>query len=293
MTARAYAKINFGLRILGRRPDGYHDLETVFHQINLYDELEFRLHENTVILSTSLKELPSGESNLCVRAAQLLRDLTGTRDGAEITLRKNIPLGAGLGGGSADAAATLLGLTNLWNLDVSVSELHSLALSIGSDVPFFLTGGTAYATGRGELLEPLAVNLPYWIIVVTPPIHVSTAWAYKSLQGREFGERKDLRRVLMTHMHEPETLARELVNDFEESVFASHPEIMRIKERMLELGADCALMSGSGASVFSLARSEATAKKLIDELSPLGRVSSSPPFFSPRREDLTNEKDGR
>ncbi len=171
--------------------------------------------------------------------------------------------------------------------------MHSLALSLGSDVPFFLTGGTAYATGRGELLEPLAVNLPYWIIVVTPPIHVSTAWAYKSLQGREFGKRLDLRRVLMTHLQEPEILSRELVNDFEESVFTAHPEIMKIKERMLELGSECALMSGSGASVFSLTKSEATAKKLIDELSAFGRISSSPPFFSPRREDLPNEKEAR
>lgn len=290
MTTRAYAKINLGLRILGRRPDGYHDLETVFHHINLFDELEFRLHENAVVVSTTLNELPTDNSNLCVKAAHLLRDLTGTRDGVEIMLRKNIPLGAGLGGGSADAAATLKGLVSLWNIDVSMSELHSLALSLGSDVPFFLIGGTAYATGRGELLEPFALNLPYWIIVVTPPVHVSTAWAYKNLNRKEHNERTDLRRVLTEHIHVPGVLARELANDFEESVFQAHPEIKEVRDRMLELGADCAFMSGSGASVYALTKSEATAKRLLDELSPVGRISSSPPFFSPATTDANHAK---
>jgi len=291
MTIRAYAKINLGLRILGRRPDGYHDLETVFHQINLFDELDLRLHENAVALSTNLSDLPSDESNLCVRAAHLLRDLTGTRDGVEITLRKNIPLGAGLGGGSADAAATLKGLAQLWNLDVSSSELRSLALSLGSDVPFFLAGGTAYATGRGEVLEPLTLNLPYWIVVVTPPVHVSTAWAYRTLQGREPRQRADLRSVLNDHLHNPEILGRELANDFEESVFQAHPQIRQARDRMLALGAGCALMSGTGASVFGLTKSEGTAKRLIDELSTIGRVSSSPPFFFPTEGDAANPKD--
>ena len=209
----------------------------------------------------------------------------------EITLRKNIPLGAGLGGGSADAAATLKGLAQLWNLDVSSSELRSLALSLGSDVPFFLAGGTAYATGRGEVLEPLTLNLPYWIVVVTPPVHVSTAWAYRTLQGREPRQRADLRSVLNDHLHNPEILGRELANDFEESVFQAHPQIRQARDRMLALGAGCALMSGTGASVFGLTKSEGTAKRLIDELSTIGRVSSSPPFFFPTEGDAANPKD--
>jgi len=292
MTIRAYAKINLGLRILRRRPDGYHDLETVFHQIKMFDELELRLHENAIVFSTNLNDLPTDESNLCVRAAHLLRDLTGTRDGAEITLRKNIPLGAGLGGGSTDAAATLKGLVHLWNLDVSPAELQSLALSIGSDVPFFLSGGTAYATGRGELLEPLSLHVPYWIIVVTPPVHVSTAWAYKNLMRREPSLRADLRQILLEQLGNPEGLKANVLNDFEESVFQAHPEIRKAKELMLGLGADFALMSGTGASVFGLTRSESTAKSLIDGLSSVGRVSASPPLFSPLRENTTSPRDG-
>ncbi len=289
MTIHAYAKINLGLRILRRRPDGYHDLETVFHQVRMFDQLEMRLHENAIAISTDLEDLPTDESNLCVRAAHLLRDLTGTRDGAEIVLRKNIPMGAGLGGGSADAAATLKGLVRLWNLDVSPTELRSLALSIGSDVPFFLSGGSAYATGRGEVLEPLSLNVPHWIIVVIPPVHVSTAWAYKNLKKPAPSMQADLRHILAEQLNNPEGLRANLQNDFEEIVFEAHPEIKGAKELMLREGADFALMSGTGASVFGFARSEAAAKNLLEKLSPLGRVSVSPPFFSPPADDQTPE----
>lgn len=281
MTARAYAKINLGLRVLGKRPDGFHDLQTVFHQIDLFDELEFRLHEHSVSISTNRKDVPEDQSNLCVRAANLLRDLTGTHDGVEILLRKNIPLGAGLGGGSSDAAATLKALVRLWNLEIAAPELLSLAMSIGSDVPFFLLGGTAYATGRGEILEPLPLRVPYWIIVVTPPVHVSTTWAYRNLPRAESSERSDLRSILSDHIHDTETLAKSLTNDFEEVVFQAHPVIREAKETLLRYGAEIALLSGSGSSVFGLVRSESTAKKIVERIASSGRISVSPPFFSP------------
>ncbi len=281
MITRAFAKINLGLRVLGKRQDGYHDLATVFHQIDMFDELDVRLHEHDIKLSTNLSDLPTDGSNLCVRAAHLLRDLTGSPDGVDINLRKNIPIGAGLGGGSADAAATLKALVQLWNLDIAPSELQSLALTIGSDVPFFLNGGTAYATGRGELLEPIALNLPYWIIVVTPPVHVSTAWAYKNLKRREPAIGTDLRMVLKENLHNPEILSKSLTNDFEDVVFETHPEIRAVKEALLNNGADVALLSGSGASVFGLVRSESTAKNLLSLLPPFGRVSSTRPGFAP------------
>jgi 4-diphosphocytidyl-2-C-methyl-D-erythritol kinase len=122
-------------------------------------------------------------------------------------------------------------------------------------------------------------------------VRVSTAWAYKNLQRKEIGQRIDLRRVLMEHLHTPDVLSRELTNDFEESVFLAHPEIKEVRDQMLELGAECALMSGSGASVFALTKLEATAKRLLDKLSGVGRICSSPPFFSPTQEDPKNAKD--
>ncbi|GJQ19762.1 MAG: 4-diphosphocytidyl-2-C-methyl-D-erythritol kinase [Bacteroidia bacterium] len=282
MKTRAYGKINLGLRVLRKRPDGYHDIETVFHQVDIADELTFRLHERDVIFSTTHPDLANDRTNLCLRAAHLLRDLTGIQDGAEIMLAKNIPLGAGLGGGSADAASTLKSLRALWNLDISDDELRTLAVSLGSDVPFFLNGGSAYATSRGEHLEPLRLGLPYWIIVVTPPIHVSTATAYNNLRRTsEHMSLVDFKSVLLNHLHEPEVLASKLVNDFEPVVFGLHPEIRDLKQAMLRHGAEVALLTGSGSSVFALTKSEATAHALMRNLEPLGRVFVTKPFFSP------------
>lgn len=281
MTTRAYGKINLGLRILRKRSDGFHDIETVFHQIDLFDELSFRLHESDILLTSSSSELPTDKTNLCVKAAHLLRDLTGIQDGVEIALKKNIPMGAGLGGGSTDAAATLLTLTRLWNLEISPEELHSLATVLGSDVPFFLIGKTAYATSRGERLEPMTLRLPYWIVLVTPAVHVSTAWAYKMLRRDEHPlPPAGFKSVLLEHAGDPELLSRTLTNDFEQVVFDIHPEIRSIKEIMLEEGAEIALMSGSGSSVFALTRSEAMAARLASRLDHVGRVFLTRPHFS-------------
>lgn len=281
MTTRAYGKINLGLRILRKRSDGYHDIETVFHQIDLFDELSFRLHERDILLTSTASELPTDKTNLCVRAAHLLRDLTGIQEGVEIALKKNIPVGAGLGGGSTDAAATLLTLTRLWNLEISPDELQSLAAGLGSDVPFFLVGNTAYATSRGERLEPMAVRLPYWIVLVTPPVHVSTAWAYKMLRRDENPlPAAGFKSVLLEHAGDTELLSRTLTNDFEQVVFEIHPEIRSIKETMLDEGAEVALMSGSGSSVFALTRSEAIAARLASRLDQSGRVFLTKPHFS-------------
>jgi len=286
MTARAYAKINLGLRILRKRSDGYHDLETVFHQIDQYDELEFRLHEHAVILTSNHPSVPTDDSNLCVQAANLLRDLTGTSDGVEIALRKNIPLGAGLGGGSSDAALTLKSLVGLWNLDISPQELHTLALSLGSDVPFFLEGGSAYATGRGELLAPLSLSLPYWILVVTPPVHVSTAWAYKTLARKTPLPLKEFNITLLNHLHHPEILSMELTNDFEPIVLEAHPELRRIRETLLNGGMEMVFLSGSGSSIFGMTKSEATAKQQMKKFSSTATVSLTPPFFSPLKQQV-------
>lgn len=281
MIIRAYAKINIGLHVLGKRPDGYHNIETVFRLINLYDELEFVQDDEGIAFTSNIPLLANDNTNLCIRAANLLRDLTGIHMGVEITLKKRIPLGAGLGGGSSDAAAVLKGLTKLWSLDISIEELQTLSATLGSDVPFFFTSQTAYATSRGERLTPFTVQIPYWILVVTPDIHVSTTWAYSNVHLQQAQNRPDLRGLLETAIDKPAILRSNVTNDFEESVFREFSDISKLKETLLEEGAEFALMSGSGSSVFGFFSSEAKAQHLRSELSSRYSVSITEPQFKP------------
>lgn len=282
MTLRAYAKINLGLQILGKRPDGYHDIETIFHQIDLYDEIDIVHNESGVHFTTDSPNVPADASNLCVRAATILHDLTGAQGGVEITLRKRIPIGAGLGGGSTDAATVLKGICKLWDLDISLQELHLLSSGLGSDVPFFLNGGTAYATGRGEKLEPLNLSMPYWIVVVTPPVHISTVWAYTNFVLNPHLRRENIKAVVTDGLREPRMLVNKLRNDFEPLVFQQYPEIMRVKELLVKGGADFALMSGSGSSVFGLFSNEPYAKEITEQLAAHYTVSLTKPHFKPK-----------
>ena len=281
MRVRAYAKINLGLHVLGKRSDGYHSIETVFRLINLYDELEMVQNDQGIHFSSNDPRLSDDRTNLCLRAANLLRDLTGSHTGVEMRLTKRIPIGAGLGGGSSDAAATLRGLTKLWSLDISTEELQTISATLGSDVPFFFTGLTAYATGRGELLESMVLPIPYSILVATPPIHVSTAWAYSSLKLNPAQKRPNLRDLLTASLRDPAELRRKLTNDFEETVFQKHPEIKELKEKLLNGGADLALMSGSGSSVFGLFSSAEKARELASAIADGCTTSVTEPQFKP------------
>ena len=279
MKLLAYAKINLGLHVLARRPDGYHDLETVFHQINQCDEIEILPHA-TFEFSTESAEVPRDSSNLCFRAASLLQQKFGVSDGASIRLKKRIPVGAGLGGGSSDGAAVLKGLTRLWNLRVEPSALHELAAELGSDVPFFLYGGTSFATGRGEQLKAFKVRVPYWILVVTPPIHVSTAWAYSNLKPASSGARSDLQATVLKAMADSQSGGL-LTNDFEPLVFSAYPEIRAIKDSMLHEGSHCTLLSGSGSSVFGLFADEKRARKVAKLFPGNHTISLTEPNFQP------------
>ncbi|WP_457651782.1 4-(cytidine 5'-diphospho)-2-C-methyl-D-erythritol kinase [Rhodocaloribacter sp.] len=263
----APAKINLGLHVLRKRPDGYHDLETVLLRIGWADRLTARPSDR-LTLTCSDPALPTDEGNLCMRAALRLREAFGVTRGAALHLDKRVPYGAGLGGGSSDAAATLRLLVALWGLDASEARLHRLAAALGSDVPFFLGPEAAFATGRGERLLPLRdprtgapYRLPFPLVVVAPPVHVSTPAAYALVRPRA-ADRPDLRALVASN-----DLARwraELVNDFEAPVFAAHPALRRVKERLVEAGAGYASLSGSGAAVFGLfedaARAQAAAE---------------------------------
>lgn len=280
MKLRAYAKINIGLNVLGKRSDGYHDLETVFHEIDCFDEIELERHDKITMTADSIL-VPIDGSNLCLSAAKLLQKEKHIRQGVMIHLKKNIPIGAGLGGGSSDAAAVLCGLNRFWELNLSNNQLRSLAVQIGSDVPFFVDGGTAYATGRGEILEPFSFALPFWIAVVTPLIRISTAWAYNHISPKRNGKGNGLQAKLVKQISNPQKLASIAQNDFEQSVFQTYPELSRIKEKLKEMDAVFSLMSGSGSSIYGFFEDEKKALAAISSFPKNYQTSITAPSFKP------------
>ncbi len=280
MTIRSYAKINLGLRVLGKRADGFHDLVTVFHRVDLFDTLRFEATDGGISLESNRDDIPTDDGNLCVRAARLL--LAQQRGaGVHIVLQKNIPAGAGLGGGSSNAAAVLRYLPPLLGLKFPEEELLEMAALLGSDVPFFLHGGSALARGRGEILEHFSWQSPWWILLVNPGIHVSTAWAYGSLRLKETQEEPDLRSALMDAHVDRGALARLLRNDFEEPVMEAFPPIRDTRQRLIDGGAAGAMMSGSGSSVFGLFHDEATAHACAATFPPDQFLSLTAPDFLP------------
>jgi 4-diphosphocytidyl-2-C-methyl-D-erythritol kinase len=232
---RAHAKINWALRVTGKRADGYHDIETIFQTISLHDTLTFSASDR-LTLACDDPTIPTGETNLVVRAAR--------GRNVAITLRKRIPAGGGLGGGSSDAAATLAALGGSDPAD---------ALSLGSDVPFFLTGGTAYAVGRGEIITPLPPVRGVPLLLLFPEERVSTAAAYAML--RRFSPPLGLERYRAMIDDDLLAHAAELTNDFEEPIFAALPPLRRLKSRLIEAGAAWAAMSGSGSTIVGAFRS--------------------------------------
>lgn len=249
----SFTKINLGLKVLNKRSDGFHDICTVFQTISLCDTITFASADQ-ISLDCSDKTIPSDERNLILRAASALKQRFAIDKGVAIYLDKQIPSPGGLGGGSSNGAVALLGLNRLWSIRAEIDELHELAATLGSDVPFFLYGGTALGTGRGTEIEQLDdIEIPN-IIVVTPNISVSTAEAFGALATQDLtsGESE---RILLNCRFRAERgsfAGLDLDNDFEETVFSTYPEIGDVKRTLLELGAAKAAMSGSGASVFGI-----------------------------------------
>ena len=260
---KAPAKVNLGLHVLRKRADGFHDLETVFLPVPWYDHLYAEPaadNEEMVIFTCSDERLPVDGTNLCVRAAnevlRIARERQLSTTPVHLHLQKNIPFGAGLGGGSSDAANTLRLLNAYWKLNVEFEVLHAIAAGLGSDVAFFLYDEPMYAVGRGEMLEHIQnrdtkqpYGFPFEIVLVVPPIHVSTAQAYQNILPDD-DNREDLRKLLFCN--DLSVWRCRLVNDFEASVFAEFPAIRDIKQALYDLGAGYAVMSGSGSAVFAL-----------------------------------------
>lgn len=250
-------KINLGLHILRKREDGFHDLETIFYPLLLKDALEVihgdpgtdvQFSASGIILDVDASE------NICVEAYHLLKKDFPDLPPIKMHLHKTIPSGAGLGGGSADGAFTLLLLNKKFQLDLSEQQLINYALQLGSDCPFFIKNQPCYATGRGEKLEPIELDLSnYKITIVNPIIHINTGWAFKQLTPR--ADRTSLKEVIQQPVQEWKLI---LVNDFEAPIFQQYPEIKAIKEGFYQAGAAYAAMSGSGSTVFALFEKTAT-----------------------------------
>jgi 4-diphosphocytidyl-2-C-methyl-D-erythritol kinase len=254
-TLPSFAKLNWNLRVLGKRHDGYHELSTVFQTISLSDTISFSPADSEeVVLECDNPALSTGSDNLILRAANGLKTLSGCRAGARISLTKRIPFGGGLGGGSSNAAIALIGLAKLWNLWPESGELLQAAAQLGADVPFFLVGGTAHGSGIGEKLVPVAeVSAPH-LLVVSPGVAISTAEAFKALNlsalTKDRGE--DILSVSYAEAFSSLSLPEVLFNDFEAVVFQMVPQVGLVKKSLESLGARVALMSGSGSSVFGI-----------------------------------------
>lgn len=254
----SYAKINLGLFILGVRDDGFHEIETILQQIDIKDEIEIKLTNSSKIdFSCDHPDLQEADSNLCVRAANLLKQTTGIQKGARIFLSKTIPMGAGLGGGSSNAAVVLLCLNKLWGLNLSVQELRAIASRLGADIPFFILGGTAVATGRGNLLRPAKSIGDQPIVVVFPGISVSTQWAYTQVNLNLTIKEKNTTLASFNDIdYDNKDFIKSLKNEFEEIVFAEYPLLEQIKKQINQSKAIFASMSGSGSAIFGIFEKE-------------------------------------
>jgi 4-diphosphocytidyl-2-C-methyl-D-erythritol kinase len=254
-TLPAFAKINWSLRVLGRRTDGYHELNTIFQTVDLHDNITFTDRtDETISLSCDDAGIPLDIGNLIVRAAEALRRRYGIRNGAAIHLEKRIPAGGGLGGGSSDAAVALLGLARLWRIEAGKSALEEIGASLGADVPFFFTGGTALGVGIGTEISSLPDAPLIQLLIVTPHVQVSTANAYKALNSPALTKVGGdiILSSSRSHVKFPYTSPSDLRNDFERVIFNLYPEIMRARDGLKRAGARVALLAGSGASVFGI-----------------------------------------
>lgn len=257
LTLKAPAKVNYRLDVLRRRPDGYHDLRMIMQRIDLCDEITITLSDTSGVRVTCGREgVPDGPENIAWRAANALLALSGQDTGIDIAITKNIPVAAGLGGGSSDAATVLLGVNELLGLGLSTERLMEVGVTLGADVPFFVFGKTALAEGIGEVLTAIDAVPPLWLVIVNPNIPVSTAWVYQSLRltGEWNGD------TIPRFFKDVADVCAVLANDLESVTIERYPVIGEIKERLVAAGAAGALMSGSGPTVFGLFASEEEAR---------------------------------
>ena len=256
----SYAKLNLTFDIVGKLPDGYHRIESIMHLIDLCDEIELsEIKENKVKLRCDLKELENNK-NLAYKFAMLLKKKFKINIGAEIKINKKIPIGSGLGGGSSNSATVLLGLNKLWGLGLPNFALMTLASELGSDVPFFLLGGTAYAYNRGESVERVDFNGRFMFLVITTDIRIDTKNAYQLVDIKKTGRKFATQRMLRA-INENKSITEFLHNDFEQFIFQKYPELSKIKEDLIKNGAENSGLTGSGSAVFGIFRDKGKLEK--------------------------------
>ncbi len=269
LTLPAFAKINLSLRVLGKRDDGYHELETIFQTVSLHDTIEFTATDDPAMVTSSDDlSLWMGETNLVTRAAKALHARFAPAQGARIHLQKRIPIQAGLGGGSSDAAVTLIGLTQLWGLKASANELMEIGASLGADIPFFFRGGTARGTGTGNQIETLPDAGEMFLLIIKPNANISTADAYKALNAPALTSQNSKTILSISEAKEffDNSTFASLQNDFEAAAFMLEPESERAKLALLKVGARVAMLAGSGSAVFGIFADEDAQRRAIQAI---------------------------
>lgn len=247
---RAYAKVNLGLELLGRREDGYHNIRTLIQRINFSDNLSIDIIDKGIYIKTN--HPPYGKANICYMAAKLFFKKTGIREGVSIRLVKNIWDGAGLGGASSDAASLLLSMNRLFGNPMSLHQLKEFSLSIGSDVPFFLDGNLALIEGRGEIVKKIKdVKDSIYLVLIYPGFPISTSWAYKNVKELPVYRDSYVNRLVESIKNGKPSFS-DLRNDFEQLAFEKYPILYKIKERLLQFGCVGASLTGSGSVVYGI-----------------------------------------
>lgn len=264
---KAPAKINLSLDILRKRDDGYHDVEMIMTTIDLYDRIELEeLKQNEIMVSLESKFVPSDERNLAYKAAYIFKQKYNIEAGVHIKIDKRIPVSAGLGGGSSNAAAVLRGLNKMWSLNVSIEELAQLGLQIGSDVPFCVMNTTALVKGRGEIIEKLPAPPSCWVVLAKPNIGVSTKTIFQRVIVEELSHPNTYEVIQALNEQDLVSLCKHSGNALEKITTTLYPEVQRIKEKMEEGGAPNVIMSGSGPTVYSLMKQEGKAQRIYNGL---------------------------
>lgn len=263
---KAPAKINLTLDVLYKRPDNYHEIEMIMTTVDLADRIGLKATESGIHIESADRFVPSDSRNLAYQAAKLLKDTFNIKSGVIISLEKQIPVAAGLAGGSSDAAATLKGLNQLWKLNLSLDELAELGAKIGSDVSFCVYGGTALAKGRGEIIEHLPAPPHCWVVLAKPTIGVSTADVYGAFNPDKAHHPETGKMIEALEQGDYQGMCDHLGNALESVTLGMHPEVAQIKEQMKKFGADAVLMSGSGPTVFGLVQQEARIPRIYNGL---------------------------
>lgn len=285
MRVLAPAKVNIFLRIVGRRNDGYHLLDSLMVPVSLFDEILIDVQSGAldIVVTCTDSTVPADETNLAYKAAALLCRESNTQGKISIALHKRIPAGAGLGGGSSDAAAVLKSLNTLLSVELSDDRLCALGARLGADVPFFIPCCPAKVEGIGEILTAVPPLPSCWLVIVVPPFGVSTPWAYRRFDELPPSETPRSQGVSCWPAPEP------LVNDLERAVIPAHPRIGKIKDSLLRLGAEGALMSGSGSAVFGIFRSRVIAEQAMALLTGEGKTFLAEPLAGPDTQERVDE----